>query len=106
MQDTSPPAPGAAPTPAPPRFPLGQVVATPGALSVLEARGLSAFDLLARHQAGDWGDVPPEDARANELALQRGYRLLSSYTLAPGLRIWVITESDRAATTVLLPSEY
>lgn len=106
MEQRPPAAPGAAPTPAPPRFPLGQVVATPGALAVLEARGLSAADLLARHQAGDWGDVSPQDLRANELALQRGYRLLSSYTLAKGVRIWVITEADRAATTLLLPSEY
>ena len=47
-----------------------------------------------------------EDAQENELALQAGYRLLSAYDLGNGMRIWLITEWDRSATTLLLPSEY
>ena len=85
---------------------LGQVVATPGALEALEDAATQPAELLARHQAGDWGEVPPEDAAENELSLKQGFRLLSAYTLPTGARIWIITEADRSVTTLLLPSEY
>src|SRR5712691_6343291 len=61
------------------RFSLGQTVATPGALEILNAMGTSPLALLARHQTGDWGDVPPEDAKENELSVEQGFRILSSY---------------------------
>ena len=61
--------------------------------------------LLERHRTGDWGDVPEEDARENEVAVRYGFRVLSSYRVA-GERLWVITELDRSVTTLLLPSEY
>jgi len=35
-----------------------------------------------------------------------GWRILSSYTLSDGTKIWIITEADRSATMVLLPEEY
>jgi hypothetical protein len=60
--------------------------------------------LLERHRTGDWGDVPEEDARENEVAVRYGFRVLSSYRVA-GKRLWVITEADRSVTTLLLPSE-
>ena len=88
------------------RFALGQVVATPGALKAFEEAGVSPLSLLVRHSAGDWGEVPPEDAEENELSVREGYRILSSYTLPTKERIWLITEADRSATTFLLPSEY
>lgn len=87
-------------------FPLGRTVATPGALAALERAKQGAIDFLARHSRGDWGDVPPEDAAENQRALQHGRRLLSSYRTRLGERIWVITEADRSATTILLPDEY
>jgi hypothetical protein len=90
----------------PPRFALGRVFATPRALAVLAVAGRMPNEYLARHQAGDWGDLTAEDAQENELALQAGYRLLSAYDLGNGMRIWLITESDRSASTLLLPSEY
>lgn len=88
------------------RFGLGMVVATPGALEVLGDLGVSPTELLERHASGDWGAVPPEDARENEYALGRGLRVLSSYPLPNGERVWVITEADRSSTCILLPSEY
>src|SRR5205823_46914 len=94
------------PTGRPLRFGLGQVVATYGVLAALAAAGRTPREFLRRHQAGDWGDLTAEDAQANELALQAGYRLLSAYTLGKDVRIWLITECDRSATTLLLPSEY
>ncbi len=87
-------------------FPLGRLVATPGAIDLLRSSGEDLLPtLLARHQSGDWGEVPSEDARENEFSERHGFRIVSSYRVA-GERLWVITERDRSATTLLLPSEY
>ena len=87
------------------RFPLGRLLATPGALRLLEDAGADPLALLARHVAGDWGEVPPEDAKENALSVEHGFRILSSYHVGEG-RIWIITEADRSVTTLLLPDEY
>ena len=89
-----------------PLFPLGQVVATPGALAAIEKSGQQPGEFLARHVSGDWGEVPPEDIKENELSFQHGFRLLSAYHTNAGEKLWVITEADRSSTTVLLPDEY
>jgi hypothetical protein len=88
------------------RFPLGRIVATPGALTALEEAGESAGGFLKRHVAGDWGELDQDDQRENELSVARGFRLLSAYNLSNGTRLWIITEADRSSTTLLLPSEY
>ncbi|MGH9463939.1 MAG: hypothetical protein ACRD1X_22275 [Vicinamibacteria bacterium] len=85
---------------------LGYVVATPGALQALESARQSADEFLARHEAGDWGEVGEADRDENGLSLREGFRILSAYTLRTGVKIWIITEADRSATTVLLPEEY
>jgi hypothetical protein len=87
-------------------FPLGQIVATPGALEALEKHKCLPVTLLQRHISGDWGDLEPEDIAANNDALINDDRLFSSYKIAEGVKIWIITEWDRSATTLLLPSEY
>jgi hypothetical protein len=89
-----------------PRIRLGQIVATPGALAALDEAGQSANEFLERHQSGDWGDVGAEDWNENELSVREGFRVLSSYTLSTGKKLWIITEADRSATTLLLPDEY
>jgi len=94
------------PTLSQPRLPLGHLLATPGAVAALTLAGVSIFRLLNRHARGDWGDLSDEDRQQNDLAIITGQRVLSSYPLETGQRIWVITESDRAATTVLLPEDY
>jgi hypothetical protein len=86
-------------------FPLGRLVATPGALASLTAAGENPVGLLTRHQSGDWGAVVPEDWRANDRDLREGGRLPSAYDVR-GFRLWLITEADRSATTILLPEEY
>ena len=88
------------------RFPLGRVVATPGALRVLEEANQNAFEFLAKHQAGDWGELCEEDIRENEFSVLNGFRILSAYRTRNDVKIWVITEADRSATTLLLPEEY
>ncbi len=90
-----------------PLFPMGRIVATPGALSALEEAGVDALELLRRHQGGDWGQVPACDARENERSLKHGWRILSSYPIGEnGAKVWILTEADRSATTLLLPTEY
>ncbi|HNH44535.1 MAG TPA: type I restriction endonuclease subunit M [Agitococcus sp.] len=72
---------------------------------MLAQHNTSCFSLLARHQSGDWGNVPAEDALSNQEAIERGYRIMSVYSLETG-KVWIITEADRSVTTVLLPEEY
>lgn len=89
-----------------PRFPSGQIVATPGALEALSDAGQTPLEFLHRHLTGDWGEVCAEDAASNEEALQHGNRLLSVYRTQRHVKFWIITEADRSVTTLLLPSEY
>ncbi len=94
-----------------PKFHLGQVLATPGALEALDASGQTPADFLARHAKGDWGDLSEEDRCLNDEALIDGSRLLSAYKTLKGVKLWIITEAQddeghRAATTLLLPDEY
>jgi hypothetical protein len=89
-----------------PLFDLGAVVATPGALSAMEEAGVDALELLGRHVGGDWGDLDGHDRGANKRALKYGTRLLSSYKLPTGGKVWIISEASREVTTILLPSEY
>ena len=88
------------------KFSLGQVVATPRALEALDAVQRPAIELLNRHVTGDWGDLDDEDKQANDRALLDGGRLLSAYLLRQNTKIWIISEADRSATTILLPKEY
>lgn len=88
------------------RFLLGRTMITPGALDALYTAGETAAHYLTRHRAGDWGTVPPEDAKENEFSLTRHLRLMSAYTLSTDVKIWVVTEADRSSTTLLLPEEY
>lgn len=83
-----------------------RILATPGALAAIANAGTTALPYLSRFARGDWGDVDPEDAAANDRARVEGSRILAAYRLPDGTRIWIIAEADRSATTVLLPDEY
>lgn len=89
-----------------PLFSLGETNATPGAIAALEQAGKSHSEYFARHHGGDWGDLTDEDKDANEYALISGLRILSAYRLSDEVKIWIITEADRSASTILLPEEY
>ena len=93
-----------------PCFSLGRIVATPGALDALHELNYPPLALLNRHRRGDWGDLDDEDVQRNNEALMDGSRLLSAYVIQ-NIKFWVFTEAmddngDRAATTLLLSSEY
>lgn len=87
-------------------FALGQLVATPGAINAFERNNQSPFEFLQRHVNHDWGDLDEDDKKENDKSVEQGFRILSAYTLNDHTRIWIITEADRSATTILLPSEY
>jgi hypothetical protein len=89
-----------------PLFPAGQMVATPGALALLEQANRSPLEFLSRHLRGDWGDLCQDDKTENELSLKNGFRLMSSYQVTDTDWLWIITEADRSVTTLLLPGEY
>ena len=95
-----------------PKFPLGRLMSTPGAIELLNATQTSPLALLRLHVSGRWGQLCEEDKAANDEAVETGARILSAYELplnAKGgsvTRIWVITEADKSATTLLLPEEY
>ncbi len=88
------------------RFALGQTFITPGAEEALQIAGQTSIEFLRRHMSCDWGEISDEDAQENDFSLSEGFRLLSSYHTGKGQQLWIITEADRSATTILLPSEY
>lgn len=86
------------------KFSPGEVYVTTGAKKALSQPELIRF--LNRHLQGDWGDLDDEDKQTNEIALQNQGRLFSVYHTQNHTKIYVITEADRSATTLLLPEEY
>ena len=86
-----------------PRFPLGKIYATPGALAL----DVDLSRYLRRHHCGDWGEeLCAHDKQANEEALTQNTRLLSCYRTPAGDRLYIITEWNREMTTILLCDEY
>ena len=88
------------------RFSLGRVYATPGAVEAFNQNGQDGIEFLHRHQCGDWGCLSDEDKRENEFSVDKQLRIFSAYKLKNDTKIWIITEADRSATTILLPTEY
>jgi hypothetical protein len=93
------------------KFPLGQIVATPGAIEAMEESGQTPDFFLEQHVSGNWGIVDGEDWALNDQAMVDGSRILSAYSTLKSKKLWVITEAadengHRAATTILLPEEY
>ena len=86
-------------------FDLGVVVATPAAIDLLKAAGVSPLELIYQHSHGDFGVVCVEDAQSNIDAIRDGARILSAYVIDDE-RLFIITESDRSSTCILLANEY
>ena len=90
-------------------FPLGQLVMTRGVNDLVagdEAFARFITESLNRHVKGDWGELGDEDRAENDLSLKEGFRILSAYESGELPKIWIITEADRSATTILFPDEY
>lgn len=88
-----------------PLFDLGRIVATPGALRLFEEKGADPLLFLSRHITGDWSEMSEDDQEANRHGVLEGSRVFSAYSVC-GVKVWIITEADRSATTFLLPDEY
>ena len=58
-----------------------------------------------RHISGDWGDLDERDKKANDEALKTDDRILSTYNM-DNRKIYIITEWDRSATTIMFADEY
>jgi hypothetical protein len=85
-------------------FPLGWICITDQALAEIDNDDIRRA--MERHAKGDWGEVEDVDIHENNFAIDKYLRIFSVYKDKKGKRFWIITEADRSATTVLLPSEY
>ena len=94
-----------------PKFKLGKIVATPGALAALKEAGVDPVSLLARHQSGDWGDLCKADREMNEQAIKNErdkdnrQRVFSIYKIGRST-IYIISEHDRSVTSLLTSQDY
>ena len=86
------------------RFDPGRLYITANAARTLP--DTEVLNALTRHATGDWGLLDTHDRQQNERALRQGGRLFSVYQTSSGQRFYVITESSRDLTTVLLPEDY
>jgi hypothetical protein len=86
-----------------PRFRVGWIVMTPGALIALLESEEDPKTFVSRHTQGDWGDVGPEEWARNEYAATHGERLISVYHTRQGRQLSLVTEGNRYATTMLVP---
>lgn len=93
-------------TPSLVRFPLGRLFLTQGASEALEESGQSAQEFINRHARLERGELCDEDHRENLFSVNKALRIFSAYKTTRGVKLWVITEASREATTILLPSEY
>jgi hypothetical protein len=89
-----------------PRFPLGRLFVTPGAIEALEESGETPQEFINRHARLEQGDLCDEDHAENLFSVDKALRIFSAFKTSRGVKIWCITEADRSSTTVLLPSEY
>lgn len=89
-----------------PRFTVGWLILTPGALFALVEAQEDPKSFISRHMHGDWGDVDPALWAANQYAMRHGESLFSVYHTRHGRTLWVMTDGSRYATTILLPQEH
>jgi hypothetical protein len=87
-------------------FSLGSIYLTIGAQEALDESNQLPNEFLEMHQKGNWGIVCKDDWRENDFSVKNGFRILSAFKTAQGVKLWLITEADRSATTILLPDEY
>jgi hypothetical protein len=88
------------------RFPLGRLLITPAAAEVIEDAGQLPQEFINRHARLERGELGEEDYKENLFSVGKRLRIFSAFKTAQGVKLWVITEADRSATTILLPSEY
>ncbi|MGB9178895.1 MAG: hypothetical protein WCB68_06555 [Pyrinomonadaceae bacterium] len=88
------------------RFPLGRMFMTPSAIEALAEAEQSPQEFIRRHARLEQGELSDDDHKENLFSVDKDLRIFSAYKTAKGVKLWVITEADRSATTILLPSDY
>lgn len=91
------------------KFEIGNLLLTKGVHELCDENDdFKSFvcSCFGKHMRGDWGDLCDEDKEMNEWSLKHGERLLSKYDFNDDISIYIITEWDRSATTILFPEEY
>jgi hypothetical protein len=87
-------------------FQLGQVLLTPGAIEALSEAGQMPHEFLSRHSRLEQGELSGEDHKENLYSVDKRLRIFSAFKTSQGVKLWVVTEADRSATTILRPEEY
>lgn len=91
-------------------FELGEIIITRGiADKMKEDKSFANFVQLSlgEYINCDWGTLDDADKDMNDAAVKSGdERILAAYEFRGNTKIWIITEWDRSATTILFPSEY
>lgn len=88
---------------------LDNLVCTRGIFDKMQEKEAFAKEIrqaYARYLRCDWGELPEEDKEMNDAAVAKGdERILASYATSEG-KVYIITEWDRSATTILFANEY
>lgn len=63
------------------------------------------MDSLVKYRNCDWGETHPEDKGLNDKAIINDWRVVAKYK-NESFEIFIITEWDRSATTILFPEDY
>lgn len=90
------------------KFKTGNLYQTRGIAAAIEESPqlfIEIIDAYARYINGDYGELCKEDIQANEEAIKNGYRIFAKYETSVD-DIYIITEADRSATTILFYDEY
>ena len=91
------------------KFSLGRFVMTNGIWDKAENDKKFTSELnetFRKYVNCDWGDTCKSDWKMNDDAVKNGNdRIFAVYKTSQG-DIWIITEWDRSATTILFPDEY
>ena len=64
---------------------------------------LKAF---SRYLKKDWGEMCEEDKQINDEAVKSGNNRILAFYVTSKDKIYIITEHDRSATTILFADEY
>lgn len=91
-------------------FELGRVVITRGLNNLIENSENLRNELngaLSRYFYCDWGDTCEDDKVLNDAAVKNNNdRIVAKYVLSNDIKIFIITETDRSYTTIMLTEEY
>lgn len=90
------------------KFELGGLYQTRGIAAAIEENPQFHIEIIEAYQkyiAGNYGDLCEEDIQANEEAIKYGDRIFAKYKTSVD-DIYIITEADRTATTILFYYEY